>query len=74
MKTQKIKEPTKPFTTWEEFEYAGGWVEGICAKDIRDCPHLFICLCEEEEYYKKNKLEQDRRNKKYFPQFEGPTK
>ena len=51
----------KEFQTIEEAEYAGGWVEGICTKDTKDCPHLFICLCEEEEYEKK-KLEQDRKN------------
>jgi|TARA_R100001594_G_scaffold148280_1_gene203063 hypothetical protein len=49
--------------TIEEIEYAGGWVEGICTADTKNCPHLFICLCEEEKYYKK-KLTQDNTREK----------
>ena len=48
--------------TIEEIDYAGGWVEGICTHNTKDCPHLFICLCEEEKHYKKKQLELTQKN------------
>tara|TARA_R100001594_G_scaffold43871_1_gene76028 strand:+ start:575 stop:766 length:192 start_codon:yes stop_codon:yes gene_type:complete len=48
--------------TVEEIEYAGGWVDGLCNGYSDDCPHLFICLCEEERYYKKKQLELTQKN------------
>jgi len=50
----------KEYQTVEEAEYDGSWVEGICTGDIQNCPHLFICLCEEEEYDEKKKLKNSR--------------
>ena len=49
--------------TIEGIEYAGGWVEGICTADTKNCPHLFICLCEEEKYYKKKLTQNNTREK-----------
>ena len=56
----------KEYRTIEEAEYDGSWVEGICTKDTKNCPHLFICLCEEEEHYQKNKLEQNKKYERTF--------
>ena len=52
----KQTKSTFGFGTVEEIEYAGGWVDGICPGDTKDCPHLFICLCEEEKEFRRKKL------------------
>ena len=53
----KIKQSkAECYDTIEQSEAAGIWVEGICDYpngNIKECPHLFICLCEEERWHKK---------------------